>query len=232
MRDDDGPHPDRRLLRRRARRSRAAERPRDRRAAADRRHAARRARPRRAPRPNGALLAERIMLPAFNLRGIRGRRRAGARLQHHLDRGARVVRLPARARPDARARARAGRGARARGRATHVVADTPDAATSVAHPKIARMRLGERLSGAARADGRPVLARGARAVDRATAPTGRRCSSAHVGRQRADATCSRRCSACRWSTLPIANHDNNQHAANENLRRAEPLGRRSSCTLG
>ena len=165
----------------------------------------------------GARLAERILLPALNVRGLASGG-VGEQAANAIPTEARAVhRLPARARPDAGGRARAGGGAPARAglRRRARARPTREARARTAAP--GPPRLGGRATRprAPRWTCRPrarSCARGRGGERRARRP------AAHAGRQRAHARCSRSSWQRPVVGLPIVNHDNNQHAANENLR--------------
>jgi acetylornithine deacetylase/succinyl-diaminopimelate desuccinylase-like protein len=163
----------------------------------------------------GTSLAEAIMVPSFNLRGIRGGA-VGATAANAVPSEA-TASVDMRLVPDVTpARAESLVVAHLRGLGYHVVADAPDAATRRAHPRLVRL-----------------------AWERAGYPAYRTALDAPVGRAVAAVLTDAQgrppvltptlggslplyvfgeTLGAPVVVLPIANHDNNQHAANENLR--------------
>jgi acetylornithine deacetylase/succinyl-diaminopimelate desuccinylase-like protein len=161
-----------------------------------------------------ARLAERLLLPALNLRGLQaggvGERAANAiPTQATASIDFRLVRdqTPERVRERVEAHVRA--------QGFHVVAGEPDAAVRRAHPRVARMVWGTGYPAARTALDSPIAQRLVRAVERAAgpgvilAPTLGGSIPMHLF---ADTL------RVPIVGVPIANHDNNQHAANENIR--------------
>jgi acetylornithine deacetylase/succinyl-diaminopimelate desuccinylase-like protein len=162
----------------------------------------------------GARLAERILLPALNVRGLESGR-VGNDAANAIPTQARAS-IDFRLVPDQtpeRVRARVEAHVRARG--YHVVATPPDAETRRAHPRIALLEWDHGYPAARTPLDSPVAQALVRSVEAALgapvvkAPTlggsvpmylfSEVLKSPVIG-------------------LPVANHDNNQHAANENLR--------------
>jgi acetylornithine deacetylase/succinyl-diaminopimelate desuccinylase-like protein len=183
-----------------------------------------------APRPDSALaaefalgrtegaggsLAEAILAPAFNLRGIRGGAvgRAAANAVPTEATASVDLRLVPDLTPE---RAERLVTAHLRGLGYHVVADAPDAASRRAHPRVVRLAWERAGYPAYRT---PLEAPVGRAVTRVLAdaqgappvltPTLGGSLPLYVFGEALGAPV---------VVLPIANHDNNQHAANENLR--------------
>jgi acetylornithine deacetylase/succinyl-diaminopimelate desuccinylase-like protein len=163
---------------------------------------------------NGAPLAERIMLPALNVRGVRA---GGVR-----ELAANAIPTEASASIDFRLvpdqtpeRVRELVEAHIRSRGYHIVHDTPDSATRMAHPKIVRLEW-EGGYAATRAPmdipfSRALLA--AASSGAATPPL----AVPMLGGSLPTSTFEQVLHVP-LVVLPIANYDNNQHAANENLR--------------
>ena len=161
-----------------------------------------------------AVLAERIMLPALNVRGIRvGAVRELAANAIPTQASASIdFRLVPDQKPE---RVRELVEAHLRSRGYHVVRDTPDSATRMAHPKVVRAEW-EGGYAATRASmdipfSRALLAAAASgaAVPPLAVPT--------LGGSLPTSTFEQ-VLGVPLVILPIANFDNNQHAANENLR--------------
>jgi acetylornithine deacetylase/succinyl-diaminopimelate desuccinylase-like protein len=161
-----------------------------------------------------ALLAERIMRPALNLRGIRmgGVQEQGANVistEAHASFDFRLVpdQTPARVRELVTAHVRA--------QGFHVVTDTPTVADRQRYPKLVRMRweTGYPAQRAAMDDpfARALVAAIADGADRPPllVPTLGGSGPGYLFTE---------VFGVPVVTLPIANADNNQHAANENLR--------------
>ena len=168
-----------------------------------------------AHRGRGARLVERILLPALNVRGLASGRRGG--------RAANAIPTEARASIDFRLvpdqtpeEVREQVEAHLRGQGYNVVHGGAGRARRGAASAPRPPRVGGRLSGRPHVHGPAGLARG-RARGRGGARRARR-PAAHAGRQRAHVRCSQSSLGRPVIGLPIANHDNNQHAANENLR--------------
>lgn len=163
---------------------------------------------------DNALLAERIMVPALNVRGIRvgGVQDQGANVISTEAFASFDIRLVPAQRPD-HVREVMERHIAAQG--YHIVREVPDSATRMRHPRLARV---EWESGypAQRAamDGdfaRALLTALGDGADRPplAVPTLGGSGPAYLFTEVLGAPV---------VTLPLANHDNNQHAANENLR--------------
>ncbi len=163
----------------------------------------------------GAPLAERVLTPAFNLRGVRGGAVGAAAANAVPSEAAASVDL--RLVPDLTpARAESLVVAHLRGLGYHVVAGPPDAATRRAHPRLVRLAWERAGYPAYRT---PLEAPVGRAVARVLAdaqgaapvltPTLGGSLPLYVFGEALGAPV---------VVLPIANHDNNQHAADENLR--------------
>ncbi len=174
----------------------------------------------------GASLAERLLLPSLNVRGL---------VSGAVGEASRNV-IPNQATASLDVRLAKGNAPQAmldlveahvRAQGYHVVRDEPDHATRLAHPRIARIRRGTGYQAARTAMDLPVVQAIAAAAERAAA------SVAPKGGKRNE-------SLVLMPTLggslplylftenlkmpvvivPIANHDNNQHAPDENLRLA------------
>jgi acetylornithine deacetylase/succinyl-diaminopimelate desuccinylase-like protein len=162
----------------------------------------------------GARLAERILLPALNVRGLEAGR-VGSDAANAIPTQARAS-IDFRLVPDQTPeRLRAKVEAHVRAQGYHVVATPPDAETRRAHPRIALLEWGDGYPPARTPLDSPVALALVRSVEAALgapvvkAPTlggsvpmylfSEVLRSPVIG-------------------LPVANHDNNQHAANENLR--------------
>jgi acetylornithine deacetylase/succinyl-diaminopimelate desuccinylase-like protein len=163
---------------------------------------------------NNAPLAERIMVPALNVRGIRvgGVQETGANIISTEAFASFDIRLVPAQRPDhirdVMERHIAGQG-------YHIVRDAPDSATRARYPKIARLKW-EAGYPAQRAamDGDFAKALLTALSDGATrpplaVPTLGGSGPGYLFTEVLGAPV---------VTLPLANYDNNQHAANENLR--------------
>jgi acetylornithine deacetylase/succinyl-diaminopimelate desuccinylase-like protein len=162
----------------------------------------------------GARVAERILLPALNLRGLASGT-VGAAAANAIPAEA-TASIDFRLVPDqtpGKVRERVESHLAAQGYL--VVSDAPDAATRRAHPRIARLAWGPGYPAARTSMDLPVSRAVARAVEEALGgpvirmPTlggsvPMRLFQDKTGRP--------------IIGLPIVNHDNNQHAANENLR--------------
>jgi acetylornithine deacetylase/succinyl-diaminopimelate desuccinylase-like protein len=161
-----------------------------------------------------AALAERIMAPALNLRGIRGGA-VGEGASNTIDTEAhasvdfRLVpgQTPARVREQVEAHLRA--------EGWHLVRDAPDLATRRAHPRVLRVRWEEGYAAQRAAIDAPFGQAVVRIVGavHGTAPVtiptlGGSLPLAHFAEVL----------GAPIVTVPIANHDNAQHAADENLR--------------
>ena len=163
---------------------------------------------------DNALLAERIMQPALNVRGLRvgGVRELAANAiptQAHASIDLRLVpnQKPERVRQLIEAHLRA--------RGYHVVSETPDSALRMRHPKIVRVEW-EGGYAATRASmdipfSRALVAAASGGAD--TPPL----AVPTLGGSLPTATFEQ-VLGVPLVILPIANYDNNQHAANENLR--------------
>ena len=163
---------------------------------------------------NGAVLAERIMLPALNVRGIRvgGVRETGANVISTEAYASFDLRMVPNQRPE-RVKALVEKHIAAQG--YHIVRDVPDSATRVRFPKIARLEwdAGYPPQRASLDDafGRAIVAAvGEGAVKPPlVVPTSGGSGPGYLFTEILGAPV---------VNLPIANYDNNQHAANENLR--------------
>jgi acetylornithine deacetylase/succinyl-diaminopimelate desuccinylase-like protein len=159
-------------------------------------------------------VTERIMLPALNVRGIRG----GAVGQQ----AANVISTEARASIDFRLvpdqtpekiREKVERHLRARG--FHVVRETPDADTRRAHTKLVKVEWDSGYPSSRVAMDHPLAATIERRIENATGeqlvkmPTLGGSVPLYLFQTKLDAPA---------LGLPTVNHDNNQHGANENLR--------------
>jgi acetylornithine deacetylase/succinyl-diaminopimelate desuccinylase-like protein len=161
----------------------------------------------------GKPLNEQILAPALNLRGIAGGH-VGSQAANAIPVDARAsidFRLVPAQTPE-RVRERVEKHIAARG--FHIVRDVPDAATRAAHPKILRVQWGSGYPAARTALDLPLsrtmadvmaAAKGTRPV---LLPSLGGSVPMYVFQRNGTAVIG----------LPIANHDNNQHAANENLR--------------
>ena len=162
---------------------------------------------------NGKSLNELILAPALNLRGISG--------GHVGEQAANAVPAEARASIDFRlVPAQTPEGVRKRveqhiaDRGFFIVHDAADAATRMAHPNVVRLNWGSGYPAARTSMDLPFSQRVADVINKATGTPPVRMPSLGGSVpmylfQRGDAPV---------IGLPIANHDNNQHAANENLR--------------
>jgi acetylornithine deacetylase/succinyl-diaminopimelate desuccinylase-like protein len=163
---------------------------------------------------NDAPLAERIMMPALNVRGIRvGAVRETAANAIPTQASASIdFRLVANQKPE---RVRELVEAHLRARGYHVVRDTPDSATRVRYPRIVRAEWdGGYAATRASMDipfSRALLA--AATSGAASAPL----AVPTLGGSLPTSTFEQ-VLGVPLVILPIANYDNNQHAANENLR--------------
>lgn len=163
---------------------------------------------------NNALLAERIMQPALNVRGIR--------VGGVQETGANVISTEAFASFDFRlvpdqdpARVRALVERHIAGQGYHIVREAPDSATRARHPRIARL---EWESGypAQRTAMDDAFARALIAATSAGAPRPPLAVPTLGGS--GPGYLFTKVLGAPVVTLPIANPDNNQHAANENIR--------------
>ena len=163
---------------------------------------------------NGAPLAERIMLPALNVRGIRvgNVRELAANAIPTTAHASIDFRLVPDQRPE---RVRELVEAHLRSRGFHVVSDTPDSALRMRHAKIVRVEWdGGYAATRASMDipfSRALLA--AAAAGAATPPL----AVPTLGGSLPTSTFEQ-VLGVPLVILPIANYDNNQHAANENIR--------------
>jgi len=162
----------------------------------------------------GGPLADRILLPALNVRGLASGA-VGPSASNAIPSDA-TASLDFRLVPDQtpeKVRERVESHLTAQG--FFVVHETPDAATRRAHPRIVKLAWGPGYPGARTAMDLPVSRAVARAVEEAVGGTVIRLPTLGGSvpmRLFQDATGSP------IVGLPIVNHDNNQHAANENLR--------------
>jgi acetylornithine deacetylase/succinyl-diaminopimelate desuccinylase-like protein len=163
---------------------------------------------------NNASLAERIMLPALNVRGIRtgGVRELAANAIPTTASASIDFRLVPDQKPE---RVRELVEAHLRSRGYHIVRDTPDSATRMAHAKIVRVEWdGGYAATRASMDipfSRALLA--AAASGAATPPL----AVPMLGGSLPTSTFEQ-VLGVPLVVLPIANYDNNQHAFNENIR--------------
>jgi acetylornithine deacetylase/succinyl-diaminopimelate desuccinylase-like protein len=163
---------------------------------------------------NNASLAERIMQPALNIRGIRvGGVRELAANAVPIEASASIdFRLVPNQKPE---RVRELVEAHLRSRGYHVVETTPDSATRVAHPKVVRVEWDGGYA-ATRASMDIPFSRALMASARSGATTPP-LAVPMLGGSLPTSTFEQ-VLGVPVVILPIANHDNNQHAANENLR--------------
>ena len=163
---------------------------------------------------NNALLAERIMQPALNVRGIRvgGVRELAANAIPTTAHASIDFRLVAGQRPE---RVRELVEAHLRSRGYHIVNDTPDSALRMRHPRIVRVEW-EAGYAATRAPMDIPFSRAlmAAASSGAASPP---LAIPTLGGSLPTSTFEQ-VLGVPLVILPIANYDNNQHAANENLR--------------
>lgn len=163
---------------------------------------------------NGAPLAERIMLPALNVRGIRagavGDEAANAIMtQAHASIDFRLVprQTPQRVREVVEAHVRA--------QGFHIVAHEPTPEERLAHPRIARLEWGDGYPGVRTPLDLPISRSLLQVVERTLgAPP---VVVPMLGGSLPIESVSRLLGAP-LIVLPMVNHDNNQHGANENLR--------------
>lgn len=162
----------------------------------------------------GTRLAERILLPALNVRGLESGRVGDA--------AANAIPTQARASIDFRlvpdqtpAKVRSLVEAHVRGQGFHVVSAPPDEEARRAHPRIALLEWGDGYPAARTPLDSPVAQALLRSVEAAVdgpvvlAPTLGGSVPMYLFPELLKAPV---------IGLPVANHDNNQHAANENLR--------------
>ena len=162
----------------------------------------------------GARLLERIMLPALNVSGLQAGG-VGAQASNTINSTATAA-LDFRLVPDQTpAGVRRAVEAHVRARGYHVVHDEPDAATLRAHPRVARLEWGEGYAGIRTDLGLPVARAVAQLAEEALGtpvlrvPTlGGSLPLTHFAEVL----------RVPLVIVPIVNADNNQHAANENLR--------------
>ena len=163
---------------------------------------------------NNAPLAERIMLPALNVRGIKvGAVRELAANAIPTEASASIdFRLVPNQKPE---RVRELVEAHLRARGYHIVRDSPDSATRIAHPKIVRVEW-EGGYAATRAPMDIPFSRAllAAASSGATNPP---LAVPTLGGSLPTSTFEQ-VLGVPLVVLPIANYDNNQHASNENIR--------------
>jgi acetylornithine deacetylase/succinyl-diaminopimelate desuccinylase-like protein len=162
----------------------------------------------------GASLAERIMLPALNVRGLESGH-VGAEAVNAIPTEARAS-IDFRLVPDQTPpRVRELTEVHLRGRGWHVVREEPDSATRLAHPRIVRLRWGQGYPATRTAIDLPVsralldVVAGATGQPPITVPTLGGSLPMHTFGEILGTP---------LIVLPMVNHDNNQHAANENLR--------------
>ena len=163
---------------------------------------------------DGGSLAERIMLPALNIRGIRtgavGSEAANAIMtEAHASIDFRLVprQTPQRVREQVEAHVRA--------QGYHIVSGEPTAAERLAHPRVVRMRWDDGYAGVRTPldipASRALLASVEAALGARPIVVPMLGGSLPIGAVH-DIL------GAPLIVLPIVNHDNNQHAANENLR--------------
>ena len=159
-------------------------------------------------------LAERIMLPALNVRGLESGH-VGAQAVNAIPTEARAS-IDFRLVPDQTPqRVRELTERHLRGLGWHIVREEPDSATRLAHPRIVRLRWGQGYPATRTALDLPVSRALLRVVEGATGqapitvPTLGGSLPMHTFGEVLGAP---------LIVLPMVNHDNNQHAANENLR--------------
>ena len=162
----------------------------------------------------GARLAERIMMPALNLRGVESGG-VGAQAKNAIPTEA-VASIGFRLVPDQTpARVRRLVEEHIRGRGYHIVYDEPDLETRLAHPRIIRLRWGQGYPPARTPLDLPVSRALINVIESALGeppivmPTLGGSVPMYLFNDVLETP---------TIGLPIANHDNNQHAANENLR--------------
>ena len=162
----------------------------------------------------GAPLPERIMLPALNVRGLESGN-VGALAANAIPTEARAS-IDFRLVPDQTPqRVRELVEAHLRGRDWHIVREPPDSATRRAHARIALLRWGQGYPATRTSIDLPASRALLRVVEGATGerpitvPTLGGSLPMHTFGEILGAP---------LVVLPIVNHDNNQHAANENLR--------------
>ncbi|HEY3119352.1 MAG TPA: M20/M25/M40 family metallo-hydrolase [Vicinamibacteria bacterium] len=162
----------------------------------------------------GARLVERIMLPALNVRGIETGR-VGSLASNAIPTEARAS-IDFRLVPDQTpARVRERVEAHLRGHGYTILHEDPDLETRRAHPRVVRLEWGPGYPAARTPLDLPVARALARVVSEATgtpvieSPTLGGSVPMHLFAEKLRVPV---------IGLPIANHDNNQHAANENLR--------------
>ena len=163
---------------------------------------------------DNARLMERIMLPALNVRGIQGGgvERLAANAVPTMARASIDFRLVPRQQPD---RVRALVEAHVRGQGFHIVRRDPTEEERRAHPAIVKMTWEEGYP-ASRSD---MSSPAARAVLRATElGTGGRVIVVPTSGGSLPLYQFTEVLGAPLITVPMVNHDNNQHAANENLR--------------
>ena len=163
---------------------------------------------------NNAPLAERIMLPALNVRGIKvgGVRELAANAIPTEASASIDFRLVPDQKPE---RVRELVETHLRSRGYYIVRDTPDSATRMAHPKIVRSEW-EGGYAATRAPMDIPFSRALLAAASAGA-TNPPLAVPMLGGSLPTSTFEQ-VLGVRLVVLPIANYDNNQHAANENIR--------------
>ena len=161
-----------------------------------------------------ASLAERIMLPALNVRGLESGH-VGAQAVNAIPTEARAS-IDFRLVPDQtpqRVRELTERHLGSLG--WHIVRDEPDSVTRLAHPRIVRLRWGQGYPATRTALDLPVsrallqVVEGATGQPPITVPTLGGSLPMHTFGEILGSP---------LIVLPMVNHDNNQHAANENLR--------------
>ncbi len=162
----------------------------------------------------GGRLQNRVMLPGLNVRGLAAGD-VGEKARNAIPTEARAS-LDFRLVPDQRpGRVREKVEAHLRARGFHVVSEEPDAATRRAHPRLVRVEWDEGYPAARTAMDLPVSRAVARIVGEATGvpaietPTLGGSLPLHTFTDVLGAP---------LVVVPMVNHDNNQHAADENLR--------------
>ena len=162
----------------------------------------------------GTLLPERIMLPALNVRGLEAGN-VGALAANAIPTEARAS-IDFRLVPDQTPRrVRELVEAHLRAKGWHLVREVPDSTTRRAHPRIALLRWGQGYPATRTAIDLPV----SRALlDVVEAATGQRPITVPTLGGSLPMHTFGEILGAPLIVLPIVNHDNNQHAANENLR--------------
>jgi acetylornithine deacetylase/succinyl-diaminopimelate desuccinylase-like protein len=162
-----------------------------------------------------APLPERILLPALNLRGLAAGR-VGAQAANAIPTEARAS-IDVRLVPDQKTEAiRRAVEAHLAAQGYFLVRDEPDMATRLAHPRIARVEWKSGYPGVRTPMHEPF----ARAVGKVVSQAMREAPIVHLPILGGSVPLDTLQDVLRTPVIivPIVNHDNNQHAANENLR--------------